>query len=289
MQKQEIKQEKMSADVLIIGGGIAGLTAAISVKEENPDISVLVVEKQTSGYSGKANKGGGVLQYFDLEKTTPEMFNEYHANAVGGYLANQNLLKKYVAMNNELLDKMESWGVNIPKKRIPTGPMTYMVGVDLDLTLKMRATATKLGVKFIDKTTISDLLTRDGKIAGVVGYSIIDGTFYVFEGRTTVSLRCGVTDVAMVLRQLTVPVHRCVIRSSETLHSFTAYTATVSVYLARTLCTMLMVKILQRTSAVSRKQISVPVPLLSGTIPWLPAEARFTCIRWRARQPKMIR
>ncbi|OLA82787.1 MAG: hypothetical protein BHW44_10890 [Roseburia sp. 40_7] len=66
MQKQEIKQEKMSADVLIIGGGIAGLTAAISVKEENPDISVLVVEKQTSGYSGKANKGGGVLQYFDL-------------------------------------------------------------------------------------------------------------------------------------------------------------------------------------------------------------------------------
>lgn len=68
MQKQEIKQEKMSADVLIIGGGIAGLTAAISVKEENPDISVLVVEKQTSGYSGKANKGGGVLQYFDLEK-----------------------------------------------------------------------------------------------------------------------------------------------------------------------------------------------------------------------------
>ena len=289
MQKQEIKQEKMSADVLIIGGGIAGLTAAISVKEENPDISVLVVEKQTSGYSGKANKGGGVLQYFDLEKTTPEMFNEYHANAVGGYLANQNLLKKYVAMNNELLDKMESWGVNIPKKRIPTGPMTYMVGVDLDLTLKMRATATKLGVKFIDKTTISDLLTRDGKIAGAVGYSIIDGTFYVFEGRTTVSLRCGVTDVAMVLRQLTVPVHRCVIRSSETLHSFTAYTATVSVYLARTLCTMLMVKILQRTSAVSRKQISVPVPLLSGTIPWLPAEARFTCIRWRARQPKMIR
>ena len=285
MQKQEIKQEKMSADVLIIGGGIAGLTAAISVKEENPDISVLVVEKQTSGYSGKANKGGGVLQYFDLEKTTPEMFNEYHANAVGGYLANQNLLKKYVAMNNELLDKMESWGVNIPKKRIPTGPMTYMVGVDLDLTLKMRATATKLGVKFIDKTTISDLLTRDGKIAGAVGYSIIDGTFYVFEGKSVI-LCTGSQNYRVAPMWSN---GRGVIRSSETLHSFTAYTATVSVYLARTLCTMLMVKILQRTSAVSRKQISVPVPLLSGTIPWLPAEARFTCIRWRARQPKMIR
>lgn len=142
---------------------------------------MLIVEKQTSGYSGKANKGGGVLQYFDLEKTTPEMFNEYHANCVGGYLANQNLLKKYVAMNNELLDKMESWGVKIPKKRIPTGPMTYMVGVDLDLTLQMRKTAAKLKVRFME-----DLLTADGKIAGAVGYSIIDGTFYVFEGKSVI-------------------------------------------------------------------------------------------------------
>ena len=32
MQKQEIKQEKMSADVLIIGGGIAGLTAGYQCK-----------------------------------------------------------------------------------------------------------------------------------------------------------------------------------------------------------------------------------------------------------------
>jgi len=186
MNKTEIKQERVSADILIIGGGIAGLTAAITAKEENPDVDVLIVEKQTSGYSGKANKGGGVLQYFDLEKTTPEMFNEYHANCVGGYLANQNLLKKYVAMNNELLDKMESWGVKIPKKRIPTGPMTYMVGVDLDLTLQMRKTAAKLKVRFMDKTTVSDLLTADGKIAGAVGYSIIDGTFYVFEGKSVI-------------------------------------------------------------------------------------------------------
>ncbi len=186
MNKTEIKQERVPADILIIGGGIAGLTAAITAKEENPDVDVLIVEKQTSGYSGKANKGGGVLQYFDLEKTTPEMFNEYHANCVGGYLANQNLLKKYVAMNNELLDKMESWGVKIPKKRIPTGPMTYMVGVDLDLTLQMRKTAAKLKVRFMDKTTVSDLLTADGKIAGAVGYSIIDGTFYVFEGKSVI-------------------------------------------------------------------------------------------------------
>ncbi len=186
MNKQEIKQERISAEILIIGGGIAGLTAAVTAKEENPDVDVLVVEKQTSGYSGKANKGGGVLQYFDLEKVSPEMFNEYHAHAVGGYLANQNLLRRYVAMNNELLDKLESWGVKVPKKRFPAGPMTYMIGVDLDITLQVRKRAQKLGVRFMDKTTVSDLLTCDGKIAGAVGYSILDGTFYVFEGKAVI-------------------------------------------------------------------------------------------------------
>lgn len=186
MQKREFETKRESADILIIGGGIAGLSAAVSAKENNPDVDVLIVEKQTSGYAGKANKGGGVLQYFDLEKVTPEIFNEYHANTVGGYLANQNLLKKYVAMNNQMLDKLEEWGVIIPKKRIPTGPMTYMVGVDLDITLKVRQTAQKKGVRFMDKTTVSDLLTNDGKIAGAVGYSIIDGTFYVFEGKTVI-------------------------------------------------------------------------------------------------------
>lgn len=58
------ENKKLSTDVLIVGGGIAGLTAAVSIKECSPETDVLLIEKQTSGYSGKANKGGGVLWLF---------------------------------------------------------------------------------------------------------------------------------------------------------------------------------------------------------------------------------
>ena len=51
-------------DVLILGGGIGGLSCAVSVKEHNPEADVLVIEKNFAGYAGKANRGGGVLQYF---------------------------------------------------------------------------------------------------------------------------------------------------------------------------------------------------------------------------------
>ena len=48
----------ISADVLIVGGGIGGLAAAIKVKEENPECDVLIVEKQTTGWAGKATRRG---------------------------------------------------------------------------------------------------------------------------------------------------------------------------------------------------------------------------------------
>lgn len=185
-------RKDLSADVLIIGGGIAGLTAAVSIKERSPDLNVLIVEKQTSGYSGKANKGGGVLQYFDLNRIKPEIFAEYHAHSVGCYLGDQELMVKYVSMNNAMLDKLVEWGAKLPKNEdgsysvTPTGPMTAMIGVDLDITVKVRQTAEKKGVKIIDKVTVSDLITKDGKITGATGYSILDGTFYTFSAKAVV-------------------------------------------------------------------------------------------------------
>ena len=190
----EMKYDRVdhSADVLIIGGGIAGLTAAVSVKEKNPELNVLLVEKQTSGYSGKANKGGGVLQYFELDRMKPEEFSAYHVHAIGCFLGDQELMIQYVSMNHQMLDKLVEWGARLPKREdgsyqvIPTGPMTGMIGVDLDITLKVRQTAEKKGVKILDKVAVSDLLTADGKIAGAVGYSILDGTFYTFTAKAVV-------------------------------------------------------------------------------------------------------
>ena len=34
---------RFTSDVLIVGGGIGGLTAAVTIKEKNPDASVIIV------------------------------------------------------------------------------------------------------------------------------------------------------------------------------------------------------------------------------------------------------
>ena len=181
---EQIKEIRASADFLVVGGGIGGLCAAVAAKEKNPDASVIVVEKQTVGYGGKANKGGGVLQWFDLEHTKPVDFVQYHAHAVGCYLGDQEVMMKYVAMNNELLDRLNGWGVVVPKAGgRAAGPLTYMVSIDLDSCIKMRKMCVKLGIQIYNKVAISDLLTVDGKMAGAVGYSLLDGTFHVFTAK----------------------------------------------------------------------------------------------------------
>ena len=87
---------KLSCDVLIIGGGIGGLSCATAIKERNPNADVLVVEKNFAGYAGKANRGGGVLQYFDLDKINPKDFVAFHTQNIGAWFTDQELMEKYV-------------------------------------------------------------------------------------------------------------------------------------------------------------------------------------------------
>jgi len=192
MKNTEYQQKVLSTDVLVVGGGIGGLTAAVGTKEVSPDLDVMIMEKNTTGYSGKANRGGGVLQYFDFNKCTPEQFVQYHVHNVGAYLGDQEILHKYVSMNNEMIDKLVGWGVKVPYnedgtvKVIPTGPMVGIIGVDLDITLQVRKAAVRNGVKILDKVVMSDVLTNNGKVVGAVGYSLLDGTFYVVKAKTVI-------------------------------------------------------------------------------------------------------
>ena len=182
---------KLNCDVLIIGGGIGGLSCATAIKEHNPEADVLVVEKNFAGFAGKANRGGGVLQYFDLDKIDPKEFVAFHTHKIGAWFTDQELMEKYVSMNTYMLDKLLEWGCNLPKKDgkfmvMPTGPMTAMIRVDLDITLRVRQTAQKLGVRFMDKTVMADLITDGGRIAGATVFSVLDGTYSVIGAKKVI-------------------------------------------------------------------------------------------------------
>ena len=95
-------------DVLIIGGGIAGLAAAITTKEKSPETRVLVVDKNFSGWAGQANKGAGIFMFLGPDDPV-DRFLDYHTHNIGMFLEDQELLGEFAAESLATIEKLDSW------------------------------------------------------------------------------------------------------------------------------------------------------------------------------------
>jgi succinate dehydrogenase/fumarate reductase flavoprotein subunit len=184
--------EAFSADVLIVGAGLAGFIIANRIKELNRELEVLIVEKATAGFSGsKANKGAGVM-WVMTEDDDIDKFREYYCRNHGHFLEDQKLLEKVCITTQKMVDHLERWGIKIMREasgklsKLDAIPLWSLCAYDLDIMDKLRKTAIKNGVKIIDKTQVVELLTSDNRIAGAVGFDLIKGVFRIFESKAVV-------------------------------------------------------------------------------------------------------
>ena len=185
--------EVLSTDVLIVGGGIGGLATAINLKEENPETDVLIVEKQTTGWAGKATKIGGILAFLGPQNNA-DRFLDFQVSTSGIYLNDQELLTKYVEDSYKVIEQFAEWGdklarnpegdiVSFPARWAPEYSTTF---IDIDMMLPMRARAKKIGAKILNKIHVVDLMKQDNRVVGAVGFDIVNGRFYIFKAKATV-------------------------------------------------------------------------------------------------------
>jgi succinate dehydrogenase/fumarate reductase flavoprotein subunit len=185
-------EEVFSTDVLIIGGGPAGLIAANKIKEVNASLDVLIVDKAHVGYSGgKANKGAGVL-FVLSEDDDIDKFREFHLENIGHYLNDQEMLEIYAGATLRMVEHFEKWGIPVMRDesgklaRVEELPLWSLCAFDLDMIFTLRKQATKRGVKTVDKTQVVELLTKGGRVVGAVGFDIVDGTFRTFKAKSVI-------------------------------------------------------------------------------------------------------
>ncbi len=190
--------EVISTDMLIVGGSIGGLCAALRTKEESPDINILVVDKQTVGWAGAAPRGGMVIWVLSPEDSVDNLM-EYHVNNIGHYLNDQELLREYAVGAYHTIEKIAEWGVAMPRDTKGNIELTKVyqppaflpehwsyVCVDSDMMVSLRTTARKKGVKILNKVQVVELLKQGERIVGAVGFNIIDGKFYIFKAKSTI-------------------------------------------------------------------------------------------------------
>ena len=187
--------EVITTDVLVIGGGISGVVAALKAKEEGAE--VLIVDKATVGYAGQASRAGNGLWSLGPEHSI-DKFVEYRVRKCGDYLCDQELLRKMAEMNFSAIQQLSDWGVNVSKDsdgKIKVWDLHIMpwgqTGVDLDMMKDLAKTVRKRGIKILNKTHISDLIMDGDRVAGAVGFSIEDAKFYIFRAKSVVIATSG--------------------------------------------------------------------------------------------------
>jgi len=179
-------------DVLIVGGGLAGLSAAIKVKEERPDLDVLVVDKGGIGWAGQTPLGGGLCIY-----VSQDMVDEFVKSIVekGHGLANQEWLYNFASNIDPSFVDLLRYGV--PFMKDSDGKLYLSGGAYWQATnkltsfvphkgiLQLKKLASAKGVKLLDKIEVVDLLKDGQRITGAVGFKILSGEFCVFRSRST--------------------------------------------------------------------------------------------------------
>ncbi len=105
----------IDVDVLVIGGGTAGPLAAITVKEKNPELKVLLLEKANVKRSGAISMGmDGLNNAVIPGHATPENYVKEITIANDG-IVNQAGVLAYAQRSFSLIEKLDGWGVHFQK------------------------------------------------------------------------------------------------------------------------------------------------------------------------------
>ncbi|MDO5785779.1 MAG: FAD-binding protein [Eubacteriales bacterium] len=193
-----MQEKQYKTDVLIIGAGSAGLWAAHSVKVQNPDTNVLVVDKGPENWGGLMSAAGG-----DLDVVMPdEKIEDWLRDWVYYYdgLCDQKLHEKLFARSYDILQQYLEWGCEYltdengdmetvgVKQRGLDHIKLYVTKIKgsggLRLVNALVKAITAEGVESIGRTLITDLVkNQEGRIVGAVGFDTIDGTFITIQAK----------------------------------------------------------------------------------------------------------
>ncbi len=184
-------------DVLLVGGGGAGLRAAIAVSEFNPNLSVAVVSKVYPMRSHTVSAEGGAAGVIKPGDTLDE--HAYDTISGGDWLCDQDAVEAFVKEAPEELLRLERWGC--PWSRDPDGHIAvrafggmtkmrtwfaadktgfHMLHTLFQTTLKYNA------ITRYDEWFVTRLLVDDGRVQGVVAIELMSGKIQAITAKAVI-------------------------------------------------------------------------------------------------------
>ena len=183
-----MKTEKISTDVLIIGGGTAGCYAALTISE-NSDKKVLICEKAHIKRSGCLAAGVNALNAYIVEGKKPQDYVDYAKKDADG-IVREDLLLTMSEKLNEVTDRLEKLGLVILKdengKYVTRGNRNLKINGENIKPILANAVEKAKNVTVLNRVNIFDYSVKDNKINGAFGFGIESGIFYTIEAKAVI-------------------------------------------------------------------------------------------------------
>ena len=186
-----------SHDILLVGGGGAGLRAAIAVAEFNPKLSVAVVSKVYPMRSHTVSAEGGAAGAVAPDDSLDD--HAYDTISGSDWLADQDAVELFVDEAPKELLQMEHWGCpwsRTPDGRIAVRPFGGMkkkrTWFAADKTgFHMLHTLFQTSLKYdpivrYDEWFVTKLLVDDGRVQGVVALELMSGKIQAITAKSVI-------------------------------------------------------------------------------------------------------
>jgi succinate dehydrogenase/fumarate reductase flavoprotein subunit len=187
---------ELETDVLVVGGGMAGLFAAIKAADQGARVTL--VDK---GYAGRS---GSTPHAFFFAVFNPAWGHDLDAwmkpvNTIGEYVNNREWTEIVFKDSHDRYQDLLSWGVEFIRDEKGEVRVARFPGIETQSPLLkhrvfggvIRKQAVKQGVKIIDRVMVTDLLKDDGRVVGAVGMAVDSFDSYVFRAKATVMCSGG--------------------------------------------------------------------------------------------------
>ncbi len=195
-----VNEEILKTDILVIGGGVAGLNAALTARKTGRD--VMIMDKAVIERSGHAS--GGIDHFCAYLNTGPdwdtrEAYLKFTAQSAWGASDISVVEKVYCDELETAIQRFDQIGCTL---RQPDGtffrtqsfgqPGPWFINFNGKRLKPLLAEAVrKAGCKVLDRVMTVDLLTDGGEVSGAAGFHIRQGTFYVVLARAVVLVTGG--------------------------------------------------------------------------------------------------
>ena len=200
--------ETISTDVLIIGGGGAGLRAAIEARDHGASVTMVVKGKY--GNSGcTLNVGTSAVVGLNGQNGDTNMSSMCDLVSFGGFLADQKLAKILVDETMDRVQELVDWGADFQRENDGSIALyrsaahthvrnftlkpgdnarehTYGAPPGWAMMDALMDQAESRGVTVMDDAVLIDLLTNDGRVVGATVLDCRRSAILVVEAKTTI-------------------------------------------------------------------------------------------------------